>query len=440
MAYVQKLTDQGRDVIAIGQTGETITFTRVQLGRGEVTVEEIPAMTELVLPVLNAAIVSVARTHLAQVTITAKVPLSTIVSDFHLTEIGVFATVGNAPEVLYGVSVVEPGGVPGVISPEMGGGSTAEHTIAVAVLIGTTENVTAIFDPDIELVNIGPPSVGPGVYKDRIGVQFRLRRLVPGASMMITEEPDLIRFAAIAVPAGAMLPFAGQSAPQGWLLCDGSQYPKAEFTALAALLGNTYGGTGEMFAVPDCRDRTLIGRSATRALGATGGAETHVLTIAELANHGHPLYDPGHNHSTWEPAHGHILSDPGHAHGAVASGGGGFSVRYYQNYQPGHALRFFFRATGTVDEGVNARVFETTTGLPTVRPVRYAADELLVGTNATVGIYAAGTGVQVVGATTGLQVNLAYPTHFGMAVQAAGGGQAHNNMQPYLAISYIIKT
>lgn len=447
MAYVQKLTDSGRDVIAKGQTGLRITFTRVQLGRGEPPLEQIPDMTALVSPVMNCAIVSVARTQIGQWTITAKVPLSTIGSDFYLGEIGVWAEAGNEPEVLYGVSIVAPGGVPAIISPEMGGGSTAEHTIAVAVTVGTTEEVTAVFDPDIELVNIGAPSVGPGVYKDRIGVQFRLRRLVAGEGMAIGEEADLVRFSSIAVPSGAMVPFAGRFAPQGWLLCNGAEYPKEEFPALAALLGNTYGGGETTFAVPDCRDRTLVGTSLTKALGTTGGSETHALTVAQLALHNHQITDNGHDHGSFvlDSGHSHAVIDAVHGHSSpahthsVSMGGGnapeGMAWGAGITYSPGgtgqKGLMWIPRTYGLGNSPDSTRVEYNPWLAWAQNAAASAAATAVAVNNAWSNIsatHAQFTGVRIPNGRTNIQV------------QNAGNGQAFSLMQPYVTVNYIIRT
>src|SRR4051812_41499737 len=58
------------------------------------------------------------------------------------------------------------------------------------------------------------------------------------------------------VPVGAVLPFAGKDAPDGWLLCDGKRYDKAEprFARLAAVLGRAYSKQDDppdTFRVPD---------------------------------------------------------------------------------------------------------------------------------------------------------------------------------------------
>lgn len=102
-------------------------------------------------------------------------------------------------------------------------------------------------------------------------------------------------------PAGVVLPFAGSTAPTGWLLCFGQTVSRTTYAALFAALGTTYGaGDGTTtFALPDLRGRipggkdNMGGTAANRlttagsgvnglSLGATGGAETHTLTNAQL--------------------------------------------------------------------------------------------------------------------------------------------------------------
>lgn len=107
-------------------------------------------------------------------------------------------------------------------------------------------------------------------------------------------------------PTGALMPFAGSSAPSGWLLCFGQQVSRSTYAALFAVLGTAY-GTGDgstTFNLPDLRGRTVAGRdnmggsAASRltaagsgvagdTLGASGGAETHVLTTAQIPAHQH---------------------------------------------------------------------------------------------------------------------------------------------------------
>lgn len=103
-------------------------------------------------------------------------------------------------------------------------------------------------------------------------------------------------------PAGVLLPFAGATTPDGWLLCSGQAVSRTTYAALFAAIGETYGaGDGSTtFNVPDLRGRTVIGldnmggTSANRvtdvdadALGGADGAETHTLTTGQLPSHTH---------------------------------------------------------------------------------------------------------------------------------------------------------
>ncbi len=111
-----------------------------------------------------------------------------------------------------------------------------------------------------------------------------------------------------ALAPGLMLPFAGATAPGGWLLCDGSAVSRTTYAALFTAVGTTYGvGDGSTtFNLPDLRGRVVAGKDnmgGTTAgrltsggsgitgttLGAAGGAETHTLTTAQIPAHTHGL-------------------------------------------------------------------------------------------------------------------------------------------------------
>jgi len=105
------------------------------------------------------------------------------------------------------------------------------------------------------------------------------------------------------VPSGTVLPYAGASAPTGYILADGRNVSRSTYAALFTAIGTTYGvGDGSStFGIPDLRGRVVAGKdnmggtSANRltspingdTLGAAGGSESHELTIAELAAHTH---------------------------------------------------------------------------------------------------------------------------------------------------------
>jgi microcystin-dependent protein len=104
------------------------------------------------------------------------------------------------------------------------------------------------------------------------------------------------------------MPFAGASAPSGWLLCFGQNVSRSQYGELFAVLGTTYGsGDGSTtFGLPDLRGRVVAGvdnmggTAASRltsttitgggdAVGEVGGGQTHTLTEAQIPAHTHVL-------------------------------------------------------------------------------------------------------------------------------------------------------
>lgn len=89
-------------------------------------------------------------------------------------------------------------------------------------------------------------------------------------------------------PIGAIIPYGGTVAPNGYLICDGSQYLKTEYPDLYGVIGTTFNeeNDGELhFRVPDLRDGKVpvgMGGDGPYSIGATGGEEEHTLTTGEL--------------------------------------------------------------------------------------------------------------------------------------------------------------
>ncbi|WP_226623089.1 phage tail protein [Brucella anthropi] len=116
------------------------------------------------------------------------------------------------------------------------------------------------------------------------------------------------------VQPGTVMDYAGVTAPAGYLMCFGQTALISDYPALYSVLGTVYGGNGTTtFGIPDARGRSSVGKdnmggtSAGRitadasgingaTLGATGGLQTHTLTVAQLPSHSHPVNDPGHTH------------------------------------------------------------------------------------------------------------------------------------------------
>jgi microcystin-dependent protein len=76
--------------------------------------------------------------------------------------------------------------------------------------------------------------------------------------------------------------------PKGWALCDAQLLPINQNQGLFSLLGTTFGGDGRVnFGLPDLRGRTPIHVGSGHTLGERGGAQAHVLSIAQLPTHTH---------------------------------------------------------------------------------------------------------------------------------------------------------
>lgn len=121
----------------------------------------------------------------------------------------------------------------------------------------------------------------------------------------------------VLMPTASLMPYAGSSAPTGYLLCDGAAISRTTYSSLFGIVGTTYGvGDGSTtFNIPDLRGRVIAGQddmggtSANRltgqsgglngdTLGATGGTETHTLSTLEIPAHDHDITTTFKNNNT----------------------------------------------------------------------------------------------------------------------------------------------
>jgi microcystin-dependent protein len=80
------------------------------------------------------------------------------------------------------------------------------------------------------------------------------------------------------VNTGIVVPWGSAAIPSGFLLCDGTSYATASYTALFAIIAYTYGGSGANFNVPDLRDRTIVGVSSANSKALAQGIGANTVT------------------------------------------------------------------------------------------------------------------------------------------------------------------
>jgi microcystin-dependent protein len=236
------------------------------------------------------------------------------------------------------------------------------------------------------------------------------------------------------MPTGVIMAYGAPTPPGGWLLCDGRAVSRTTYSGLFSIISTNWGaGDGvTTFNLPDLRGRAPIGMGTgasgtAYALGQVGGEETHKLVLAEIAAHAHALTDPGHTHiqnahSHPDSGHTHGVNDPKHSHPIT---------------DPKHSHTAYFYNQPNCSSGTSNWEAQ---GYPVTGP---AMIDVYVAPAATgISIVAAATGITLAAAVTGIgaatAVNQSQRTN--ITAQQAGGDGFHNNMQPYLAVPWIIKT
>ena len=222
------------------------------------------------------------------------------------------------------------------------------------------------------------------------------------------------------------------SAPEGWLIADGREVSRTTYAELFAAIGTTYGaGNGSTtFNLPDMRGKVAVGRDSAdtdfNALGKTGGAKTHTLTVAEMPSHTHTQQPHSHTGSTNEAgAHDHdvTLANAGlHSHTVASTSAGS-----HQHQTPSRNVVRSIK-TGTGNTGRALFSTWTTAGEDFWNHTHNYSLGSAGGHSHTVTLNSAGGHSHTLSLDNATAIN-----------NPAGGGEAHNNLQPYAVSHFIIK-
>jgi microcystin-dependent protein len=92
--------------------------------------------------------------------------------------------------------------------------------------------------------------------------------------------------AAGVLPAGLLADFAGNTAPTGWLLCDGSEVSRTTYAALFAAISTTWGaGNGSnTFNLPNFSGRTTVGTGTVTLTETRAAADFNTSDIITVAS------------------------------------------------------------------------------------------------------------------------------------------------------------
>jgi microcystin-dependent protein len=202
------------------------------------------------------------------------------------------------------------------------GAAPADYNLQYTVLTGTTTEITVAGTENRALINTGGTITPAGVIGNRkqfittlastfvetkptIDLVSQLgeadKFLVSQGSQGLKSISKGLLFAAMPqMPVGMIVPFAGLTAPVGWLLCDGSEVPRTRYQALAAVITGLYGNATEYDPVnnplgskgsdtiklPDLRGRFPLGAdnmSNGQKVPSYSSVSTLITTIDDTA-------------------------------------------------------------------------------------------------------------------------------------------------------------
>ena len=141
------LTEKGRELLAKGLAGETITFTKMAIGDG-ISLTSERERTELVNQITTLPILNINAKKNGTCEINALLTNKSVTTGFYIKELGMFAHGNDNVEILYAYNTsTSPDFV-----PPFSANNVVEIEYVDTIIVDQVANVTAVIDPSITYI------------------------------------------------------------------------------------------------------------------------------------------------------------------------------------------------------------------------------------------------------------------------------------------------
>ena len=141
------LTEKGRELLAKGLVGETITFTKMAIGDGTSLTSE-RERTALVNQITTLPILNINAKGNGTCEISALLTNKSVTTGFYIKELGIFAHGNDNVEILYAYNIsTNPDFV-----PPFSANNVVEIEYVDTIIVDQVANITAVIDPSITYI------------------------------------------------------------------------------------------------------------------------------------------------------------------------------------------------------------------------------------------------------------------------------------------------
>ena len=175
----------------------------------------------------------------------------------------------------------------------------ADGTVANADIGNNQISSAKIADGSVASVDITDGTIAPADIADGAVVTSKVAGNAIDYAKLAAEVQQSL------CPPGTIMAYAGDNAPDGWLLCNGATVSRSTYSSLFSVVGTRfgYGNNSSTFHLPDLRGRFLRGRDGNTgrdpdrgsrtAMNAGGDAGDAVGSIQgdQYRSHSHPYMD-----------------------------------------------------------------------------------------------------------------------------------------------------